>query len=45
MTAYTLFILGQALALNIETLIVTRIFSGFFAVAPITVTGGKYSTF
>jgi hypothetical protein len=45
MTAYTLFILGQALALNIETLIVTRFFSGFFAVAPPTVAGGKYSIF
>ena len=45
MTAYTLFILGQALAPNIETLIVTRFFSGFFAVAPPTVTGGKYSIF
>lgn len=43
MTAYTLFILGQALALNIETLIVTRFFSGFFAVAPPTVAGGKHS--
>ena len=42
MTAYTLFILGQALAPNIETLLVTRFFSGFFAVAPLTNSGGKY---
>ncbi|THV03329.1 MFS polyamine transporter [Dendrothele bispora CBS 962.96] len=37
---YTLFILGQALAPNIQTLLVTRFFSGFFAVAPLTVGGG-----
>jgi hypothetical protein len=42
MTGYTLFILGQALAPNIETLLVTRFFSGFFAVAPLTNSGGKY---
>jgi len=42
MTAYTLFILGQALAPNIETLLVTRFFSGFFAVAPLTNSGGEY---
>ena len=42
MTAYTLSILGQALAPNIETLLVTRFFSGFFAVAPLTNSGGKY---
>jgi folate-dependent tRNA-U54 methylase TrmFO/GidA len=41
MTAYTLFILGQALAPNIETLLVTRFFSGFFAVAPLTNAGGE----
>ncbi|KIM38587.1 hypothetical protein M413DRAFT_447793 [Hebeloma cylindrosporum] len=40
MLAYTLFILGQALAPNIETLLVTRFFSGFFAVAPLTNSGG-----
>ena len=41
MTAYTLSILGQALAPNIETLLVARFFSGFFAVAPLTNSGGK----
>lgn len=40
MTAYTLFFLGQALAPNIETLLVTRFFGGFFAVAPLTIAGG-----
>ncbi|KAF9556864.1 MFS polyamine transporter [Agrocybe pediades] len=40
MAMYTLFILGQALAQNIETLLVTRFFSGFFAVAPLTNSGG-----
>ena len=40
MTLYTLFHLGQGLAHNIETLLVTRFLSGFFAVAPLTNTGG-----
>lgn len=40
MTAYTLFHLGQVFAQNIETLLVTRFFSGFFAVAPPTNFGG-----
>ena len=40
MVCYTLFILGQALAPNIQTLLVTRFFSGFFAVAPLTNCGG-----
>jgi len=40
MIAYTLFHLGQALAQNIETLLVTRFFAGFFAVAPLTNCGG-----
>jgi len=40
MTSYTLFHLGQALAQNIETLLVTRFLSGFFAVAPLISTGG-----
>ncbi|KAF9069463.1 major facilitator superfamily domain-containing protein [Rhodocollybia butyracea] len=40
MTLYTLFILGQALAPNIQTLLVTRFFSGFFAVAPLSIGGG-----
>jgi DHA1 family multidrug resistance protein-like MFS transporter len=42
MTAYTLFQLGQVFAQNIETLLVTRFFSGFFAVAPPTNFGGKF---
>jgi len=40
MTLYTLLHLGQGLAHNIETLLVTRFLSGFFAVAPLTNTGG-----
>ena len=40
MVCYTLFIIGQALAQNIETLLVTRFFSGFFACAPLTNSGG-----
>ncbi|KAH9944642.1 MFS general substrate transporter [Amylocystis lapponica] len=37
---YTLFHLGQALAPNIESLLITRFLSGFFAVSPLTNTGG-----
>ncbi|KAF5313645.1 hypothetical protein D9611_010182 [Ephemerocybe angulata] len=40
MFMYTIFILGQALAKNIETLLVTRFISGFFACAPLTNSGG-----
>ncbi|KAF8191270.1 MFS polyamine transporter [Pholiota molesta] len=40
MTSYALFIIGQALAHNIETLLVTRFLSGFFAAAPVTNSGG-----
>ncbi|KAF9048119.1 MFS polyamine transporter [Hymenopellis radicata] len=40
MTCYTLFHLGQALAQNIETLMICRFFTGFFAVAPLTICGG-----
>jgi len=40
MTCYTLFHLGQALAPNIQTLLVTRFFAGLFAVAPLTNCGG-----
>lgn len=40
MVAFTLFHLGQALAQNLETLLVTRFFAGFFAVAPMTTCGG-----
>jgi len=40
MTIYTLFHLGQALAPNIATLLVTRFLSGVFAVAPLTNCGG-----
>lgn len=42
MTMYTIFILGQALAQNVETLLVTRFLSGFFAAAPLTNCGGKF---
>ena len=41
MTVYTLFHVGEALAPNIQTLLVTRFISGFFAVAPLTIFGGK----
>ncbi|KAF9044209.1 MFS polyamine transporter [Panaeolus papilionaceus] len=37
---YTLFHLGQALAQNMETLLITRFLGGFFAVAPLTNCGG-----
>ncbi|TFY79171.1 hypothetical protein EWM64_g4840 [Hericium alpestre] len=37
---YTLFILGQALAHNTATLLITRLISGFFASAPLTMAGG-----
>ncbi|KAL6304116.1 MFS polyamine transporter [Sparassis latifolia] len=40
LSAYTLLHLGQALAHNIETLLVTRFLGGFFAVAPLTNCGG-----
>ncbi|KAG6843826.1 hypothetical protein H0H87_012885 [Tephrocybe sp. NHM501043] len=40
MTLYTLLTLGQALAHNIETLLITRFLCGFFAVAPLTNCGG-----
>ncbi|SNX84458.1 probable mfs-multidrug-resistance transporter [Melanopsichium pennsylvanicum] len=40
MLMYTLFILGQALAQNPETLFVTRFISGICAAAPLTIAGG-----
>ncbi|KAM6494771.1 MFS polyamine transporter [Amanita muscaria] len=40
MVLYTLFHLGQALAPNIQTLLVARFLSGFFAVAPLTNSSG-----
>ncbi|TFY75862.1 hypothetical protein EWM64_g8151 [Hericium alpestre] len=40
LSLYTLFILGQALAHNTATLLITRLLSGFFAVAPLTMAGG-----
>ncbi|KAG6888248.1 hypothetical protein C0992_009204 [Termitomyces sp. T32_za158] len=40
MAIYTIFTLGQALAQNIETFLVTRFICGFFAVAPLTIGGG-----
>ena len=42
MILYTLFHLGQGLAKNMQTLLVTRFFAGFFAVAPLTNCGGKF---
>ena len=43
MVLYTAFILGQALAQNMETLLVTRFFSGFFGCAPLTISGGVFA--
>ncbi|KAJ7461152.1 MFS general substrate transporter [Mycena latifolia] len=40
MTTYTVLHLGQALAKNIETLLITRFLGGFFAVAPLVNCGG-----
>jgi MFS transporter, DHA1 family, multidrug resistance protein len=40
LTAYTLFHLGQSLAQDMPTLLVTRFLSGFFAIAPLTNSGG-----
>ena len=40
MTCYTRLILGQSLAQNVTTLLVTRFFSGFFACAPLTNAAG-----
>ncbi|OBZ78053.1 putative transporter mfs2 [Grifola frondosa] len=40
LVCYTILHLGQALAKNIETLLVTRFLGGFFAVAPLTNCGG-----
>jgi DHA1 family multidrug resistance protein-like MFS transporter len=39
-TAYTILHLGQALAKNMETLLITRFLAGFFACAPLTNSGG-----
>jgi MFS transporter, DHA1 family, multidrug resistance protein len=40
MVVYTLFHLGQSLAPNMQTLLVTRFIAGVFAVAPLTNSGG-----
>lgn len=40
MLMYTLFILGQALAQNPQTLFITRFISGTCAAAPLTISGG-----
>ncbi|VDC00642.1 unnamed protein product [Peniophora sp. CBMAI 1063] len=40
LSVYTLFHIGQALAQNIETLIITRFFCGVFACAPLSNAGG-----
>ena len=37
---YTLFHLGQDLAQNMEMVIITRFFAGFFACAPLVSSGG-----
>lgn len=40
MITYSLLQLGQALAPNVQTLLVTRFFAGVFASAPLTNSGG-----
>ncbi|KAJ7574548.1 MFS polyamine transporter [Mycena floridula] len=40
LSLYSLLHLGQALAKNTQTLLITRFFAGFFAVAPLTISGG-----
>ncbi|KAF9269101.1 MFS polyamine transporter [Marasmius fiardii PR-910] len=40
MSCFTLFHLGQGLAKNIESFLITRFFCGFFGVSPFTVSGG-----
>ncbi|KAJ7065559.1 MFS polyamine transporter [Mycena amicta] len=40
MSIYTILHIGQALAQNIETLLITRFLGGFFAVAPLVNAGG-----
>ncbi|KAI9457481.1 MFS polyamine transporter [Lactarius psammicola] len=40
LSIYTVFHLGQALAQNMETVIITRFFAGFFACAPLANSGG-----
>ena len=42
MVPYTIFHIGQALAPNIQTLLVTRFLSGLFSVAPLTNCGGTH---
>jgi hypothetical protein len=44
MSMYTVLHLGQALAQNIETLLITRFLGGFFAVAPLVNAGGDYAS-
>jgi MFS transporter, DHA1 family, multidrug resistance protein len=41
LSTYTILHLGQALAHNIETLLITRFLAGVFAVAPLTIVGGS----
>ena len=45
MTSYTLFHLGQTLAANFGTFLVTRFLAGLFASAPLTNCGGALSYF
>ncbi|KAF9076925.1 major facilitator superfamily domain-containing protein [Rhodocollybia butyracea] len=40
MTVYTILFIGQALATNIETVLILRFLSGTFGVAPLIVSGG-----
>ena len=41
MVLYTTFYIGQSLAPNIQTLLVTQFLSRFFSIAPLTNCGGK----
>ena len=43
MVLYTLFHLGQALATNIQVLLITRFFAGFFAAAPLNNVAGVFA--
>ncbi|KIK53038.1 hypothetical protein GYMLUDRAFT_179505 [Collybiopsis luxurians FD-317 M1] len=40
LSIYTIFFLGEALATNIQTVIIIRFFSGVFASAPLIISGG-----
>lgn len=43
LSLYSIFHLGQALAQNMLTIVLTRFFAGFFACAPLTTSGGVFA--